>query len=47
VKDFVVREESGQGLPGLVNLVGIESPGLTCAHEIASLVTGFIRPILN
>jgi len=30
-RDFVVREESQAGLPGLVNLVGIESPGLTAA----------------
>ncbi len=38
VRDFVVREESDRGLPGWVNLVGIESPGLTCALEIADLV---------
>ncbi len=34
-KDFVISEESGKGLPRLVNLIGIESPGLTCAREIA------------
>ena len=28
-RDFVVAEESARGLPGWVNLVGIESPGLT------------------
>jgi L-2-hydroxyglutarate oxidase LhgO len=33
--DFVIRNESERGLPGLVNLIGIESPGLTCAREIA------------
>ncbi|GAC1340566.1 MAG: NAD(P)/FAD-dependent oxidoreductase [Myxococcales bacterium] len=33
--DFVIAEESARGLPGWVNLVGIESPGLTCALEIA------------
>jgi L-2-hydroxyglutarate oxidase LhgO len=46
-RDFVVREESGRGLPGVVNLIGIESPGLTSAHEIAKLVVDYIRPILN
>ena len=35
VKDFVVREESNAGFPGIVNLLGIESPGLTCARELA------------
>ena len=38
VPDFIVREESDRGLPGLVNLVGIESPGLTCCLEIAARV---------
>ena len=34
-RDFVIREESGRGLPGLLTLVGVESPGLTCAPAIA------------
>lgn len=34
-RDFVVAEESERGLPGWMNLVGIESPGLTCCLEIA------------
>jgi L-2-hydroxyglutarate oxidase LhgO len=34
-RDFIIAEESARGLPGLVNLVNIESPGLTCAREIA------------
>lgn len=37
-RDFVVAEESGRGLPGLVNLVGIDSPGLTAALAIAGEV---------
>ena len=37
-RDFVIAEESGRGLPGWVNLLGIESPGLTCALEIAERV---------
>lgn len=37
-RDFVIAEESARGLPGLVNLVGIESPGLTAAPAIAERV---------
>ncbi len=37
-KDFIICEESARGLDGLVNLIGIESPGLTCAREIARMV---------
>ncbi|NNL66101.1 MAG: NAD(P)/FAD-dependent oxidoreductase [Myxococcales bacterium] len=34
-RDFVVCEESARGLPGFVNLLGIESPGLTAAAALA------------
>lgn len=37
-RDFVVAEESARGLPGLVSLVGIDSPGLTSALAIAEEV---------
>jgi L-2-hydroxyglutarate oxidase LhgO len=37
-RDFVIEEESSLGLPGLVNLIGIESPGLTAAPAIAGKV---------
>jgi L-2-hydroxyglutarate oxidase LhgO len=42
VKDFLIREESGRGLPGVVNLVGIESPGLTACLAIAKEVRGLL-----
>jgi len=34
-RDFVIAEESARGLPGLVSLVGIDSPGLTSSPAIA------------
>ncbi len=37
-RDFVIREESSRGLAGLVNLVGMESPGLTSCLTIAEAV---------
>ncbi|MFI5314741.1 MAG: NAD(P)/FAD-dependent oxidoreductase [Myxococcota bacterium] len=41
-RDFVIAEESARGLPGLVNLVGIESPGLTAAGAIAARVARLV-----
>lgn len=41
-RDFVIREESDRGLPGLVNLVGIDSPGLTSCLAIAEHVEGLL-----
>ncbi|MGE5371892.1 MAG: NAD(P)/FAD-dependent oxidoreductase [Solirubrobacterales bacterium] len=37
-RDFIIREESARGLPGLVNLIGIESPGLTSCLAIGEYV---------
>jgi L-2-hydroxyglutarate oxidase LhgO len=42
IRDFIIVEESARGLPGWVNLVGIESPGLTCALEIAERVARLV-----
>ena len=42
-RDFVIVEESGRGLPGFVNLVGIDSPGLTSAPAIAEYVGGLLE----
>jgi L-2-hydroxyglutarate oxidase LhgO len=46
VRDFVIRHEEDRGLPGFINLVGIESPGLTCAPAIAEMVAGMVDEIL-
>ncbi len=37
-RDFVIAEETGRGLPGFIDLVGIDSPGLTSAIAIAEEV---------
>jgi L-2-hydroxyglutarate oxidase LhgO len=44
-RDFVVREESAAGLPGFVNLLGIESPGLTAAPAIGLRVASLLRSL--
>ena len=43
VRDFVIREETDNGYPGAVNLVGIESPGLTSCLAIARYVRNLIK----
>lgn len=47
VRDFVIRDESDSGFPGLINLIGIESPGLTAAPAIAEYVAGLVGEILS
>jgi L-2-hydroxyglutarate oxidase LhgO len=37
-RDFAIREESDAGFPAFVNLIGIESPGLTASPAIAQRV---------
>lgn len=32
--DFIIRDETDRGLPGLINMAGIDSPGLTSAIPI-------------
>src|SRR4051812_33867791 len=43
VQDFVVQGPREHGVPGLVNLFGIESPGLTASLALAELVRGVIE----
>jgi L-2-hydroxyglutarate oxidase LhgO len=42
-KDFVIRNESDRGLDGFINLIGIESPGLTSCLAIAEMVGDLIK----
>jgi len=37
-RDFIIRNESDKGLDGFVNLIGIDSPGLTSSPAIAKYV---------
>jgi len=46
IKDFVIRDESDKGLPGFINLIGIESPGLTACPAIAKYVWGLIEELV-
>ncbi|HOW36447.1 MAG TPA: NAD(P)/FAD-dependent oxidoreductase [Candidatus Omnitrophota bacterium] len=41
-RDFIIKEESANHLPGLINLIGIESPGLTGALSIGGMVKGMV-----
>ena len=45
-RDFIINHEDDRGLPGLINLIGIESPGLTSAPAIAGYVEGLVNEIL-
>lgn len=46
-RDFVIRDEVERGLPSFVNLIGIESPGLTAAPAIASFVGAIVTRALR
>lgn len=41
-RDFVIEEASSHGLPHFVNLLGIESPGLTASEAIAEQVCSLL-----
>ncbi|MEN6411897.1 MAG: NAD(P)/FAD-dependent oxidoreductase [Veillonellales bacterium] len=46
-RDFVICHETERGLAGIVNLLGIESPGMTCCFSIAAMVADLIQPKMN
>ncbi len=43
LRDFYIAEESKKGCKGFINLIGMESPGLTSSLAIAKYVTGLIE----
>ncbi len=42
-RDFVISNEKDKNLPNFVNLIGIDSPGLTCCLSIAEYVDKIIE----
>lgn len=40
--DWYIKEESSRGLPGFINLIGMESPGLTSCLSISKYVANLI-----
>lgn len=40
-RDFIIKDEQAKGKPGFINLIGIESPGLTSCLSIAKMVSKF------
>jgi L-2-hydroxyglutarate oxidase LhgO len=46
-RDFIIAHEADKGLPGLIDLIGIESPGLTACLAIAKRVAGMVQDILG
>ena len=45
LQDFYIQEESGRGYPGFINLIGMESPGLTSSIAIARYVRSLVEKI--
>ena len=45
-RDFIIREESEIGYPGLINCIGIESPGLTSCIPVARYVRSLVHEII-
>jgi L-2-hydroxyglutarate oxidase LhgO len=41
--DFCVQGPQTHGVPGLANLFGIESPGLTSALALAEMVSALLK----
>ena len=46
-RDFVIKHEAEHGLFGFINLVGIESPGLTGAPAIAEFISEIYEKEIN
>ncbi|PIZ13301.1 MAG: FAD-dependent oxidoreductase, partial [Elusimicrobia bacterium CG_4_10_14_0_8_um_filter_37_32] len=42
-RDFIIKDETENGLAGFINIIGIESPGLTASPAIAEYVSRMVR----
>jgi L-2-hydroxyglutarate oxidase LhgO len=47
VRDFIITDELKNGLPGFINCIGIESPGLTSSPAIAKMVAAMVEERLR
>ena len=47
IRDFVIRDENDKGLPGFINLVGIESPSMTACPAIANYVGSLVGELVT
>ncbi len=45
LQDYIVQHEVERGLPGLINLIGIESPGVTASPALGSYVAAMVDDI--
>ena len=45
-RDFIIKDETDNGFPGFINLIGIESPGLTSSLSIAKIVRRIVKNYL-
>ena len=43
MKDFIIKNENEKGFNNFINLIGIESPGLTSSLAISKYVKGLIK----
>lgn len=46
IRDFIIKHEHDRDLPGFINLIGIESPGLTGSPAIAKYVGDIINEVI-
>jgi len=46
-RDFVINHECDRDLPGFINLIGIDSPGLTSSPAIAKYVGTLVNEVLK
>jgi L-2-hydroxyglutarate oxidase LhgO len=46
-RDFIIKHEEDNGFPGLINLIGIDTPGLTSSPAIGRYVSNLVNQILD